>query len=68
MIKFDDITREKIKQHNPNYQQVSHHPYRILIAGVPGPGKRNGLVILISFQPGIAQIYLFAKNPYKVKR
>ena len=29
MIKFDDITREKIKQHNPNCQQVSHHPYRI---------------------------------------
>ena len=31
MINFDDFTKGNIKEHNPNWLQLSDHPYRILI-------------------------------------
>ena len=31
MINFDDVTQQNIKEHNPNWPQISDHPYRILI-------------------------------------
>ena len=33
MINFDDVTKEYIKEHNPNWSQVPNQPYRILIIG-----------------------------------
>ena len=33
MINFDDVTRENIKKHDPNWLQIPDHPYRILIVG-----------------------------------
>ena len=39
MINFDDIKREKIKEHNPNWLQIPDCPYRILIIGGSGSGK-----------------------------
>ena len=41
MINFDDVTKEKIKEHNPNWHKISDHPYRILIIGCSGSGKTN---------------------------
>ena len=38
MINFDDVTEEIIKEHNPNWSQISNHPYRLLIIGVSGSG------------------------------
>ena len=35
------ITKEKIKELNPNQPEIPDHSYRILIAGVSGPGKTN---------------------------
>ena len=32
MINFD-VTKENIKDHNPNGPQICGHPYRILIIG-----------------------------------
>ena len=29
MISFDDVTKEKIKEHNPNQPQIPDHLYRI---------------------------------------
>ena len=29
MINFDDVTKENIKEHNPNWSQIPDHPYRI---------------------------------------
>ena len=29
MISFDDVTREKITEHNPNRLQIPHHLRRI---------------------------------------
>ena len=31
MITFDDVTKETIKQHNSNWQQIPDHQYRLLI-------------------------------------
>ena len=33
MINFDDITKDNIKDHNPNWTQIPDHPYKILIGG-----------------------------------
>ena len=41
MIKFDDITKENTKKHNPNWPQIPDHPYRILIIEGPGSGKTD---------------------------
>ena len=31
MINFDHITKENIKEQNPNRSQIPDHPYRMLI-------------------------------------
>ena len=55
MINFDDVTKENIKEHNPNWSQIPDpdHPYRILIFGGSGSGKTNSLINLINHQPNI---------------
>ena len=42
MINFYDVTKENIKEHNPNLLQIPDHPYRILIIG--GSGKQIHLI------------------------
>ena len=41
---------------------IPEHPYGILITGGSGSGKTNALLNLISKQPGINKIYLYAKD------
>ena len=65
MINLDDVTIENIKEHNPNWPQIPDHPYRILIIGGSGSENTNSLFNLISQQPGIDTIYLYAKEPYE---
>ena len=67
MINLDEVTKENIKEHNPNWPQIPDHPYRILIIGGSGSGKTNSLFNLISQQPDIDKIYLYAKDPYEAK-
>ena len=67
MINFDDFIKEKTKGHNPNWLQIPGHPYRILITGGSGSGKRNSLFNLIGQQPDIDRIYLYAKDLYEAK-
>ena len=43
MVKFDDVTKENIKEDNPNWPQISNHQYRKLIAGGSGFRKTNSL-------------------------
>ena len=40
MINFDDVIKEKLKEHNPKMTQIHDHPYRILINEGSGSGKR----------------------------
>ena len=66
MVNFDYVTKENIKELNPNWPQIpDHHSYRILIIGGSGSGKINSLFNLINHQPDIDKIYLYAKEPYK---
>ena len=51
-----DISKENIKEHNPNWLQIPDHPYRILIIGGSGSGKTNTLFNLISRQSDIEKI------------
>ena len=67
MIKFDNVTKENMKEHNPNWPQIPYHPYIILIIGGCGSGKTNSLFNLISQQPDIDKIYLYIKSPYEAK-
>ena len=41
MINFDDVTKENIKEHNPNWPQIPDYPYRILIVGDSRSRKIN---------------------------
>ena len=67
MINFDDVTKENIKEHNPNWPQIPDHPYRILIIGGSGSGKTNSIFNLISQQPDIDKIHLYSKDPHEAK-
>ena len=67
MINIDDITKENIKEHSPNWSQIIDHPYRILMIGGLGSGKTNLLFNLISQQADIDKIDLYPKDPYEAK-
>ena len=47
MIKFDNVTKEIIKENNPNWQQIHDHPYRILIVRDSASGKTASLFNII---------------------
>ena len=61
MINSDDVLKENIKGHNPNWPQILDHPYRILTIGGSGLGKTSSLFNLINQQPDIDKIYLMLK-------
>ena len=72
MINYDDVMKENIKDHNPNWLQITNHPYRILIIGGSGSGKTNALFNLIKIQDDddysiINKIYLHVKDPNETK-
>ena len=67
MFNFDNITKEDIKEHNPNWPEIPDHPYRILIIGGSETGKTKTLLNVIDNEPHIDEIYLYAKDPYEAK-
>ena len=56
-----------IETYAKNWWEIPDHPYRILITGGSVSGITNSLFNLISRQPDIDKIYLYAKNPHEVK-
>ena len=58
------LQEEKIRKHWP---QIPDHPYRILITGGAGSVKGDTLLNLVSYQPDVDKIQLYAKNTYDEK-
>ena len=59
---FDDVTKENIKQHNPNQSQIPDHPYIILVIGVSEFGNIDLSFNLRSLQSDINKIDLYTKK------
>ena len=55
------------KKQNEKWPYIPDHPYRILIIGGSGSGKRNTLLNVISQQDDIDKMYLYAKDLSEVK-
>ena len=47
------ITKEDIKEHDPNWPEIPDHTYGILIIGGSGSGKTNSLLCLTNHEPNI---------------
>ena len=41
MINSVDVTKENIKEHNPNWPQIPDHPCRTLLIAGSGSGKKS---------------------------
>ena len=67
MFNFDYITKEDIKEHNPNWPKIPDHPYRILIDGGSRSGITNLLLNLINNEPDINKKLLYGKDLYEAK-
>ena len=67
MINFDNVTKKVDIKHWLNWQPISNCPYRILIIGGSWSGKANLLFNLISYQPDVDKIHLYAKDSYEAK-
>ena len=63
MINLDSITKENNnKKHNEKWSYIPDLPYKILIIGGSGSGKRNALINLINEQKDIDKIYFYARD------
>ena len=62
MINLDSITNENNKKQNEKWPYIPDHPYRTLIIGDSGLGKRNTLLNLINEQNDIDKSYLYARD------
>ena len=62
MFNFDYITKEDIKEHNPNWPKIADHPYRILIVGGSGSGKINALLNVTNNEPHIYMLKIHTKQ------
>ena len=62
MINFDDVTKENTKKHNPDWPQISDHPFKILIIGGSGSGKTNSLFNLIRHHSDIDNLLVYLRS------
>ena len=53
--------------YNLKWPYIPDHPYRLLVIGSSGLGKKNALLNLINNQSDIDKIYWYAKDPHEVK-
>ena len=67
MFNFDYILKENMKIYNSKWPDIPDHLYQILIIGGSSSRKTNALLNMITNEPDIDKIYLYAKYPYKAK-
>ena len=60
--RYDDVVKENIKEHNPNWSQIPDNLRKILIIG---GSRSNSLFNVINQQTDINKIYLCAKDPHE---
>ena len=65
--RFDYISKENIKEHNPKWPEIPDHSYRTLIIGGSDSGETNALLNLINNKPDIDKIHLYDKDPSQAK-
>ena len=66
MINIDDVTKEHIKQYNPNWPQNPGYRYRLLIIAGSRSGKKNCSNLFIqSWKKHIRQTLVFMPNSAK---
>ena len=61
MFNFDYITKEDMKEHDPNWPEISDQAYIILIVGSSGLGETNALLNLINHEPDIVKFLYMLK-------
>ena len=44
MINFDEVVKDIIKEHNPNWPRIPDHSYKILIIRGSGSGKKKFII------------------------
>ena len=62
MINLDNIVNDNNEEHNEKWPYIPDYPYRILITGESGSGKKNTLLNLIKEQRDIDKTYLYVKD------
>ena len=62
MINLDNIVNDNNEEHNEKWPYIPDYPYRILITGGSGSGKKNTLLNLIKEQRDIDKTYLYVKD------
>ena len=67
MSNFDYITKPDIKEDNPNWSEISNHPYRIIIVGGSGSNKTNALLKVINHELDINNFFIYTKDLCKAK-
>ena len=67
MIDLVSITNKNNKQHSKKWPYIPDHPYRILIIGRSGSGRKKVLLHLIKGQDDSDKMYLYAKYLSKPK-
>ena len=67
MTNFDDVTKENIKEHNPNWPQIPNHSNKVLTIGGSGSGKTNSLFNLINHHSDIDKNCLYSKDLNEAK-
>ena len=61
MFNFDYIIKEDMKEHDPNWPEISDQAYIILIVGSSGLGETNALLNLINHEPDIVKFLYMLK-------
>ena len=67
MLNFEYITKEGIKEYNPNWPQIPDHPCRILNSQRFCIYKKDALHNLINHQQSTDKFYLYANDPYEAE-
>ena len=72
MFDFHYITKEDLKNHYPNWPEISDHPYRKLVVGDSGYRKTNALLVLVNYELDIDKSCSYSKclnsTPYFARK